>query len=63
MSEAERESTLGGGTSTTSGATYPPEAMEHWTRGQLVDRARELGIQGASSMQKDELVRVLREAD
>lgn len=36
-------------------------SYEDWTKKDLVQRARELGIRGRSSMSKDELIRALRE--
>lgn len=36
------------------------ESYEDWTKKDLVDRARELGISGRSSMSKDELINALR---
>ncbi len=36
-------------------------AYEEWTKDELMDRARELDIEGRSSMSKDELIDALRE--
>jgi hypothetical protein len=36
------------------------ERYEEWNKGDLLDRARELGIEGRSSMNKDELIDALR---
>jgi Rho termination factor, N-terminal domain len=35
-------------------------SYEDWSKKDLVDRARELGIPGRSSMTKDELIKALR---
>jgi hypothetical protein len=35
-------------------------SYEDWTRQQLYDRARDLGIEGRSSMSKSELIEALR---
>jgi hypothetical protein len=35
-------------------------SYEDWSKKDLVDRARELGISGRSSMAKDELIKALR---
>lgn len=35
-------------------------AYEEWTRDELYDRAREVGIEGRSDMDKDELIEALR---
>ena len=35
-------------------------SYEDWSKKDLVDRARELGISGRSSMTKDELIKALR---
>jgi hypothetical protein len=36
------------------------EAYEEWTKDELMDRARELDVDGRSSMSKDELIEALR---
>ena len=40
------------------GGKSPP--YEKWNKGDLYDRARELGVKGRSSMRKDELIEALR---
>ena len=35
-------------------------AYEDWTKKELLDRAREIGIEGRSAMSKDELIDALR---
>lgn len=40
------------------GGSSPP--YEEWTRDELYDRAKEVGIEGRSSMSKRELIRALR---
>lgn len=40
------------------GGTSPP--YEAWTKQELYDRAREIGIDGRSSMRKQELIDALR---
>ncbi|HBM58184.1 MAG TPA: Rho termination factor [Citreicella sp.] len=40
------------------GGTAP--AYEDWTKDELYDRAREIGIEGRSDMTKDELIAALR---
>jgi hypothetical protein len=35
-------------------------SYEDWSKKDLVDRARELGISGRSSMTKDQLIKALR---
>jgi hypothetical protein len=40
------------------GGSAPP--YEEWTRDELYDRAREIGIEGRSDMSKDELIDALR---
>ena len=36
------------------------DQYEDWTKDELEDRAREIGIEGRSDMNKDELIRALR---
>ncbi|WP_288799093.1 Rho termination factor N-terminal domain-containing protein [uncultured Arsenicicoccus sp.] len=36
-------------------------SYDGWTKDELLDRAREVGIEGRSSMNKDELIDALRE--
>ena len=36
------------------------DQYEDWTKDELEDRAREVGIEGRSDMNKDELIRALR---
>ncbi|MDX6487084.1 MAG: hypothetical protein QOF43_2237 [Gaiellaceae bacterium] len=36
------------------------EAYEEWTKDELEQRAREIGIEGRSKMRKDELIEALR---
>ncbi|HXP58124.1 MAG TPA: Rho termination factor N-terminal domain-containing protein [Streptosporangiaceae bacterium] len=36
-------------------------SYDDWTKKELLDRARELGISGRSSMSKDELIKALRD--
>jgi hypothetical protein len=36
-------------------------SYEDWTKEELVERAREIGIEGRSEMSKDELIEALRE--
>lgn len=36
-------------------------SYDDWTKDELLDRAREVGIEGRSSMTKDELIDALRE--
>ena len=38
-----------------------PGAYEDWTKEQLYDKARDVGIEGRSRMSKDELIRALRD--
>ena len=40
------------------GGHAPP--YEEWTKDELYDRARELGVEGRSDMTKDELIQALR---
>ncbi|WP_417514610.1 Rho termination factor N-terminal domain-containing protein [Minwuia sp.] len=40
------------------GGSRPP--YEEWTKDELYDRAREIGIEGRSDMNKDELIDALR---
>jgi hypothetical protein len=40
------------------GGKHP--AYEEWTKDELLDRARELDVQGRSEMTKDELIEALR---
>lgn len=37
-----------------------PASYEEWTKDELYDRARELDVEGRSSMSKDELIEALR---
>lgn len=41
------------------GGSSPP--YDEWTKDELEDRAREIGIDGRSDMNKDELIEALRE--
>ena len=41
------------------GGSNPP--YEEWTKDELYDRAQEIGIAGRSDMDKDELIRALRD--
>ena len=41
------------------GGKAPP--YEEWTKADLYDRARELGVDGRSKMSKDRLIRALRD--
>ena len=41
------------------GATSPP--YEDWTKDELEERAREIGIEGRSDMNKKELIKALRD--
>lgn len=34
---------------------------EDWTKQELMEKAREIGVEGRSSMSKDELIKVLRQ--
>ena len=45
---------------TTSGTGNPDSPLEDRTRDELVNRARELDIEGRSDMSKDELVSAIR---
>lgn len=36
------------------------QAYEDWTKDELYDRAKELGVEGRGDMTKDELIRALR---
>jgi hypothetical protein len=40
------------------GGQHPP--YEEWTKDELYERARELGVEGRSDMTKDELIEALR---
>lgn len=40
------------------GGSSPP--YEEWTKDELLDRAQEIGIEGRSTMDKDELIEALR---
>lgn len=40
------------------GGSNPP--YEEWTKGELYDKAEEVGIEGRSDMSKDELIEALR---
>lgn len=46
---------------TTQGTGNPTSALEERTKDELYNRARELEIEGRSRMNKDELVRAIRE--
>jgi phage terminase small subunit len=46
---------------TTQGTGNPTTSLESRTRDQLLNRARELGIAGRSSMRKSELINAIRE--
>jgi hypothetical protein len=37
-----------------------PGAYEDWTKEQLLEKARDVGIEGRSGMSKDDLIRALR---
>ncbi len=37
------------------------DRYENWTKEELYDKAQEVGIEGRSKMDKDELIRALRE--
>ncbi|CAN5724735.1 Rho termination factor N-terminal domain-containing protein [soil metagenome] len=45
---------------TTQGTGNPTSSLEERTKDELYNRARELGIEGRSKMNKDELVRAIR---
>jgi plasmid stabilization system protein ParE len=45
----------------TQGTGSPTRSLEERTRDELYNRAREMGIGGRSRMNKDELVRAIRE--
>ncbi|MDQ3605292.1 MAG: Rho termination factor N-terminal domain-containing protein [Gemmatimonadota bacterium] len=45
---------------TTQGTGNPTSSLEERTKDELYNRARELGIEGRSTMNKDELVRAIR---
>ncbi len=46
---------------TTQGTGNPTSSLEERTKDELYNRARELGIEGRSKMNKDALVRAIRE--
>ena len=46
---------------TTQGTGNPNTPLEDRTRDELYNRARELNVEGRSSMSKDELIRAIRE--
>ncbi|MBS8261043.1 Rho termination factor [Roseibium polysiphoniae] len=48
----------GGGTPSKNGGTSSP--YEEWTKDELYERAQDIGIDGRSSMAKDELIEALR---
>lgn len=48
----------GGGSPSKEGGKAPP--YEEWTRDELYDRAKEIGIDGRSKMDKSELIDALR---
>ena len=50
------------GKQSTSGTGNPNTKLEDRTKEELQNRASELGIEGRSSMSKDELVRAIRKA-
>lgn len=47
-----------GDSASSKGGQNPP--YEEWTKDELYERAREVGIQGRSDMTKDELIEALR---
>jgi hypothetical protein len=47
-----------GGASERGGASPP---YEEWSKDELYERAQELGVEGRSSMSKDELISALRD--
>jgi hypothetical protein len=49
-----------GGRSETGRKGGQSDSYEDWTKDELEDRAREIGIEGRSDMDKDELVEALR---
>jgi hypothetical protein len=48
------------GRSTVAARGGRSEPYEEWTKDELEDRAREIGIQGRSELTKDELIEALR---
>jgi hypothetical protein len=48
------------GRSTVAARGGQSEPYEEWTKDELEDRARELGIEGRSELTKDELIEALR---
>ena len=47
---------------TTQGTGNPNKSLDERTRAELYNRARELGIEGRSKMDKEELVKAVRKA-
>lgn len=48
------------GRKTTTGTGNPNRSLDDRTKQELLNRARQLGIEGRSTMTKDELVRAIR---